>query len=137
MNTEPKFRCPTCEHDKTSNEFGTRQRGGVHGRKGDRLNVCLSCTTIIVANGKRKRLESGPVPPAKRFAVPPAISPRRFVEALAECASAPKIEVSLRVSLDGMTISSKGIADHIASLAWKATGYRFRYAASLKFARRL
>jgi len=56
------------------------------------------------------------------------------MEALTEWASAPKIEGSLRVSLAGMTISGKDVADHIASLAWKATSYRFRYAASSAFA---
>jgi hypothetical protein len=28
----------------------------------------------------------------------------------------------------------KDVVDHITSLAWKATGYRFRYAASSTFA---
>jgi len=58
--------------------------------------------------------------------MPPALLPSEFVEVLAECASALKIEDSLRVSLADLTISGKDIADHLASLAWKATGYRFR-----------
>jgi len=75
---------------------------------------------------KRKRLESRPDPPSKRFTMPPALSPSEFVEVLAECASALKIEDSLHVSLADLTISGKDIADHLASLAWKATGYQFR-----------
>ncbi len=48
------------------------------------------------------------------------------MEALAKCASAAEINDSWHVSMDGMTPSDKGIADHLASLAWEATGYRFR-----------
>jgi len=137
MDTKPKFRCSTCRSQKPSNQFGTRQRGGVHGQPGGRLNVCLSCTATNFENRKRKRLESNSAPPAKRFAVPPAISPCQFMETLAEYASYPKIEVSLRVSLAGMTLSGKDVADHIASLAWKATGFRFTYVASSTLAHRL
>jgi hypothetical protein len=137
MNTESNFRCSTCKSHKIANEFGTRQRGSVHGQKGARLNVCLACTPSIVANQKRKRVESDSLPPQKRFAIPPAISPSQFVAALAEDASAPKIESTLRVSLAGMTISGRDVADYIASLAWKATGYRFTYAVSSTFACRL
>jgi hypothetical protein len=57
--------------------------------------------------------------------MPPALSPDQFVDVLAEYASAPEIEDSFRVSLAGMTISGKDVANHITSLAWKATGYRF------------
>jgi len=57
--------------------------------------------------------------------MPPTL-PSQFVVALEGFASAPKIEADLHVSLAGMTISGKDVADHIASLAWKATGYRFR-----------
>jgi len=32
----------------------------------------------------------------------------------------------LRVPLAGMTASGKEVAGHVESLAWKATGYRFR-----------
>jgi len=39
--------------------------------------------------------------------------------------TAPKIEGSLRVFWAVMTTSGKAIADHIGSLAWEATGYRF------------
>ena len=48
------------------------------------------------------------------------------MEALAEHASASKIDDSWRVSLDEVTLTDKGIVDHLASLAWKAVGYRFR-----------
>jgi len=137
MDTEPRFRCSTCKNHKTSNQFGTRQKRGAHGQVGDRLNVCLSCAASTPTNRKRKRLESNPVHPSKRFTVSPAISPTQFVAALAEYAPTPQIKVSLRVSLAGMTISGKDVADHIASLAWKATGYRFRYVASSTFACRL
>jgi hypothetical protein len=110
-----------------STEFGTRQKGSVHGEIGDRLKICLSCTALTVASRKRKRVETYPLPlsPPKLVAISPAISPSQFVDALAEYASAPKIESALCVSLSGMTISGKDAANHIASLVWKATGYRF------------
>ena len=136
MDTKPRFRCSTYKNHKTSNQFGTRQRSGPHCQVG-RLNICLSCTASNVAHQKRKRLESNPIHPSKRFAMPRAISPTQFVAALAEYAPTPQIEVSLRVSLAGMTISGKDVTDHIASPAWKATGYRFRYVASSTFACRL
>jgi len=44
----------------------------------------------------------------------------------ARMGTTPQIEGSLRVSLAEMTTSGKFVADYIASLAWKATGYRFR-----------
>jgi hypothetical protein len=137
MDTEPKFRCGTCKNHKMSNEFGTRQIGGVHGKIGDRLKVCLSCTAVIADCRKRKRVESNPLPPLKLVTMPPAISPSQFVDALAEYASAPKIQGALCVSLAGMTVSGKDAANHIASLVWKATGYRFTYAVSSTFACRL
>jgi len=45
----------------------------------------------------------------------PTFSPSQFVAALAEYASTPEFKADLRVSLAGMTISGKGVADHIAS----------------------
>jgi len=53
-------------------------------------------------------------------------SPSQFTEALAKKASSSSIDEFWRVSLDEVTLTDKGIANHIASLAWKATGYRFR-----------
>jgi hypothetical protein len=125
MSTDPKFKCSQCKTHKVSNEFGTRQVCGLHAQKGDRLNICLACSTLNLANRKRKRLTSNPEPPVKRCAMPPTLLPNQFVDALAEYASAPEIEDSFHVSLAGMTISGKDVANHITSLAWKATGYRF------------
>ena len=48
------------------------------------------------------------------------------MEALAKYVSAAEIDGSWRVSVDDMTLPDKDIANHLASLAWKATGYRFR-----------
>ena len=48
------------------------------------------------------------------------------MDALAKCASTAEINDSWRVSVDEMTQADKDIAKHLASLAWKATGYRFR-----------
>ena len=62
----------------------------------------------------------------KRFAMLPAFSPSQFVAALAEYASTPEFKADLRVFWAGMAVSGKDVAGHIASLAWKATGYRFR-----------
>jgi hypothetical protein len=125
MSANPSFKCERCNKFKLSDEFGTRQRAGSYGQKGDRLKRCLSCTTTDLANRKRKRMEDSIDPPSKRYAPPPAISPKQFVDALGEYATASEIDVSSRVSLTGMTLTDKGIANHIASLAWKATGYRF------------
>ena len=137
MSTDSTFKCSRCGVYRASNQFGTHVKGGIQGQKGDRLKVCLTCRTEATTNKKRKRLESKSYPPMKRIAMPPALSPSQFVAALAECASAPKIESRLRVSLAEMTISGKDAADHIASLAWKATGYRFTYAVPSTFTCRL
>jgi len=61
------------------------------------------------------------------------MSPSQFMEALAESASTAEINGSWRISVDGMTLPDKGVADHLASLAWEATGYRFRWAVSICF----
>jgi len=74
MSTDPRFKCSQYKKCKLSDEFGTRQRAGSHGERGD-LNICLSCATLNSANRKRKRLVSEPEPPVKRFAMPPAFSP--------------------------------------------------------------
>jgi hypothetical protein len=120
MSTDPKFRCSQCKKYKLPDEYGTRQSGGSHGQKGSRLSVCLSCGAVNSANRKRRRIESN------RDTTQPLTSPSQFVQALAEHASASKIDSSWHISLDEMTLTDKGIADHIASLAWKAMGYRFR-----------
>ena len=49
-----------------------------------------------------------------------------FVAALAEHTSAAQIDDYWRVSVDEMTLPDKDVANHLASLAWNATGYRFR-----------
>jgi hypothetical protein len=126
MSTDPRFKCSQCKKYELSDGFGTRQKESSHGQKGDRLNICPSCTTTNSANRKRKRMESNPDRPVKRFATLPAFTPSQLVDALAEYASASEIDVSLRVSLAGMTLSDKGTADHIASLAWKAIRYKFK-----------
>jgi len=56
------------------------------------------------------------------------------MEALAKSGSTAEINDSWHVSVDGMTLPDKGVADHLASLAWEATGYRFRWAISICFA---
>ena len=121
------FKCSQCKKTKPSTDYGTRKIGSAHGQKGDRLSLCLSCSAINTANNKRKRVNSNPEHPVKRFAAQSATPPIQFVEDLAKLASAPKIDGTWRVSLDEMVLSDKGIANHIASLAWKAVGYRFRY----------
>jgi len=137
MSTDSTFKCSRCRVYRVSNQFGTHVKGGIQGWKGDRLKVCLTCSTEAMTNKKRKHLESKAYPPMKQITMPPALSPSQFVAALAECASAPKIKSKLHVSLTEMTISGKGAADHIASLAWKVTGYRFTYAVPSTFACRL
>ena len=123
MNTNPRFKCSQCKKYKLSDEYGTRQKGGSHGQEVVRLALCLSCNG---ANRKRKRNKSGPDHPVKQFTTEPPTSLSQFMEALAKHASASEIDTSWRVSLDEITLTDKGIGDHIASLAWKATGYRFR-----------
>ena len=70
-------------------------------------------------------MKDNPDRPSKRVASHPAIEPTQFAEDLSKYASASEIDISSRVSLDGMNIADKAVADHLASLAWKATGYRF------------
>jgi hypothetical protein len=125
MTTHPSFKCNQCNKFKLSDEFGTCQRAGDHGQKGDRLKRCLSCTAVNLANRKRKCMEDSLDHPSKRYIAPPAISASQFENALGEYATASEIDVSSHVSLAEMTLTDRGIADHIASLAWKATGYRF------------
>jgi len=119
-------KCSRCKKYKLPDEYGTRQRRGIHSQKGDRLSVCLTCSAASSAHQKRKRIESNSEHPAKRFATEPPVLPSQFAEFLAKQASTSIIDNSWRVSLDEITLADKGIADHIASLAWKATGYRFR-----------
>ena len=45
---------------------------------------------------------------------------------LAKHTSASEINEHWHVSLNGIALTDKSCADHIASLAWRATGYRFR-----------
>ena len=54
------------------------------------------------------------------------MSPSDFAAALAEYTSAAQIDDYWRVSVDEMTLPDKDVANHLASLAWNATGYRFR-----------
>ena len=125
MSTDSMYRCSQCKQFKPSDEYGTRQRGSNHGQKGDRLFCCRSCSASKSAKRKRERVEGNADRPEKRLATEPPISPSQFVEALAKHASASEIDDSWCISLDEITLTDKGIADHIASLAWKATGYRF------------
>src|SRR5258706_2374750 len=134
MSTNPQFKCVQCNKFKPSGEFGTRQSSNSHAKKGDRLSCCLSCSTASAACRKRRRVESNSDRPAKRLATQPHASPSQFMEALAESGSAAEINDSWRGSVDGMTLPDKGVADHLASLAWEATGYRFRWAISICFA---
>ena len=64
--------------------------------------------------------------PVKRFAIQPHASPTQFMEALTKYASTAEIVGSWLVSVNEMALTDKGIANHLASLAWEATGYRFR-----------
>ena len=134
MSTNPQFKCVQCRKFKSSGEFGTRQSGNSLAKKGDRLSCCLSCSTTSTASRKQRRVESNSDRPAKRLATQPHASPSQFMEALAESASAAEINGSWCVSVDGMTLPDKGVADHLTSLAWEATGYRFRWAVSIRFA---
>ena len=125
MSADLSFECTKCKNIRLLNEFGTRQKDSNLGQKGDRLKKCLSCITTSSSSRKRKRLEANNDHPSKRFATQPAIEPSQFVEDWGNYASASEIDASSRISLDGMDLSDKAIADHLASLAWKATGYRF------------
>ena len=126
LRTDPMSKCSQCKKIKPLTEFGTRQIASKHGQKGDRLTLCIACSTTNTAKRKRKRVTSDPDHPAKWFAAQPPASPSQFTEILGKHASASEIDDSWHVSLDGITLKDKGIADHIASLAWKAVGYRFR-----------
>ena len=64
--------------------------------------------------------------PAKPLPTQPLASPSHLLEALAKSAPAAEIDNSWLVSVDEMTLPEKDIANHLASLVWKATGYRFR-----------
>jgi hypothetical protein len=79
-----------------------------------------------VAYQKRKRDETYLDHPVKRLAAETPASPSQFVEVLGKHASTSNIDDTWRVSLDEATLEDKGITNNIASLAWKATGYRFR-----------
>jgi hypothetical protein len=79
-----------------------------------------------VAYQKQKHDETYLDHPVKQLATETPASPRQFVEALGKHASTSTIDDTWRVSLDEATLEDKGITNHIASLAWKATGYRFR-----------
>jgi len=125
MSTDPTFECSQCKNCRLSDEFGTRQREGRRGKKGDRLDICLSCTTANSTNRNRNRMESNSDRPVKLFATPTAFSASQFVEALAEHASASEIDVSSRVSLDHIPRSDKDVAGCISALVKMATGYRF------------
>ena len=126
MSTEPSFKCSQCRRFKPSSEYGTRQKRDQRGEKGDRQSLCLSCNADNSERRKRKRAQSDHGHPAKRLATQHPISPNQFVEALTAYDSASEINDSWRVSVNGMTTTDKDIANHLASLAWEATGYRFR-----------
>ena len=132
MSTDPMFKCNRCEQYKLSGQYGTRSRADTFGQKGDCLSTCLSCN----AKRKRKRTNSNPDNPGECPTAQPCVSPNQFMEDLAKYASATKIADSWHVSVDEMALADKEIANHLASLAWKVTGYRFRYAASSTFALR-
>jgi len=87
MSTEPMFKCSQFRSHKVSNQFETRRKDSIHGQKGDRLSLCLSCFTSNSANKRRKRIESKSEYLVKRFAMPPA-SLSQFVAALEGYASA-------------------------------------------------
>ena len=125
MSTNPSIKCIQCCAFKLPDEFGMCKRGSNYGQKGDRLNRCASCITSNLSQRKQKREEDNAGRPPKQFATEPAISPCQFVEDLIKYASADQINVSLRVSLDEVTLTDKDITNHLSSLVWKATGYRF------------
>ena len=134
MSTDSSFKCSQCHTFKASGDFGTRPRDDRYGSKGDRLSLCLSCSATNSANRKRKRTENNPGHPAKRVAATqPLLSSSDFAAALAKHASTTKIDDSWRVSVDETTLTGKEIANHLVSLVWKATGYRFSYALSPTF----
>ena len=123
MSTDARFRCTQCDKYRLPAEYGTHQRGN---RKGDRHSVCLSCNAANAAKRKRRRIEGNAGYPAKRVAAPHPVSSSDFVAALAKLTSAADIDDYWRVSVNETTLTDKEVADHLASLAWKVTGYRFR-----------
>ena len=124
MSTNPSSKCVQCHTFKLPDEFGMHWRESNYGQKGDCLDQCLSCAAINMSQWKRKCIEDDLGHPPKWFAT----SPSQFVENLRKYASANKIDISLHVSLDAMTLTDKDIANHLSSLVWKATGYRFMWA---------
>ena len=130
MSTNPSSKCVQCHMFKLPEEFGMHWRRSNHGQKGDRLNRCLSCTTINKSQQKWKCIEDDLGRPPKQFAT----SPSQFVEDLRKYMSADKIDISLCVSLDEMALTDKDITNHLSSLVWKATGYRFMWATQHCFA---
>ncbi len=109
---------------KTSNEFGTCHRNDQYGQKGQQLSKCLECVAINATSCKQKCSESDFDTPMEST-MPLALSAPQFVEELAGIASAPDIDANLCVSLQGLPITGKDIANYLASLAWKATEYHF------------
>jgi len=126
MSTEPRFKCNQCHNHKLSSQYGTCPRDGQCGKKGDCLLSCLSCSAANSARRKWKHTENNHGHPAKQLATQHPILPSQFVAALATYASTSEINDSWHVSVDEMTQTDKDIAKHLASLVWKATGYRSR-----------
>ena len=125
MSTSPSIKCTQCHTFKPPEEFGMCQRKSNYGQKGDRLDQCLSCSTINASQWKQKHIEDDHSRPPKRLPTEPAISPSQFVEDLSKYTSTNKINISLCISLDEVTLTDKDITNHFSSLVWKATGYRF------------
>ena len=125
MEKPPTFKCTKCWKYKTSNEFGTRHRNDQYGQKGQQLSKCFECVAINATSRKRKHAESDPDTPMEQSTMLLALSVSQLVEELARFASDPVIDANLCVSLQGLPTTGKEIANHIASLAWKATEYRF------------
>ena len=126
MSTDPSFKCSQCKRYKLSSEYGTRQTRNQLGQKGDRLSICLSCSAANSAKRKRNRTENNHGHLAKRLATQYPVSPSQFGAALATYASTSEINDFWHVSVNEMTLTDKDIANHLASLAWEATGYRLR-----------
>lgn len=64
--------------------------------------------------------------PVDWFAIQPCTLPTQFMEDLTKYASAAKIVDSWLVSVNKMALTDKEVANQLASLAWKVTGYRFK-----------
>ena len=126
MSTDPKFYCSQCMRYKLSNEYGTRQRTDRYGQKGDRLSLCLACGAKNSANRKRGCIEDSPHHPVKRRTMQHAISSSELANVLAQLAPAAEIDDYWRVSVGGMSLTDREIANNLASTVWKAMGYRFR-----------